>query len=122
MWKTWNSLCFVGDLILSTSCELVILQWRHCDVIYNIRYGNVATESKEQSSVIRFLWAKEFSANAIHSWDASMQYMMTSILRDQQSWIIILYYARWQHKNKKKHSSKMKNIHNYRRKILKEKQ
>jgi len=30
--------------------------------------------------------------------------------------IIILYYARWQHKNKK-NSSKMRNIHNYRRKI-----
>jgi len=32
--------------------------------------------------------------------------------------IIILYYARWQHKNKKKNRAvKMKNTHNYRRKI-----
>jgi len=31
---------------------------------------------------------------------------------------IILYYARWQHKNKKKNRAvKMKNTHNYRRKI-----
>ena len=31
--------------------------------------------------------------------------------------IIILYYARWQHKNKKNRAVKMKNTHNYRRKI-----
>jgi len=31
--------------------------------------------------------------------------------------IIILYYARWQHKNKKNTAVKMKNTHNYRRKI-----
>jgi len=31
--------------------------------------------------------------------------------------VIILYYARWQHKNKKKLQYKMKNIHKYRRKI-----
>jgi len=31
--------------------------------------------------------------------------------------VIILYYARWQHKNKKNRAVKMKNTHNYRRKI-----
>jgi len=31
---------------------------------------------------------------------------------------IILYYARWQHKNKKNTAVKMKNTHNYRRKIM----
>ena len=31
--------------------------------------------------------------------------------------VIILYYARWQHKNKKNRAAKMKNTHNYRRKI-----
>ena len=36
--------------------------------------------------------------------------------------IIILYYARWQHKNKKNRAVKMKNTHNYRRKIKRKKQ
>jgi len=31
--------------------------------------------------------------------------------------LFILYYARWQHKNKKNRAVKMKNTHNYRRKI-----
>jgi len=36
----------------------------------------------------------------------------------QPTSLIILYYARWQHKNKKKNTAvKMKNTHNYRRKI-----
>jgi len=36
-----------------------------------------------------------------------------------QNWssVIILYYARWQHKNKKNTAVKIKNTHNYRRKI-----
>ena len=35
--------------------------------------------------------------------------------------VIILYYARWQHKNKKNRAVKMKNTHNYRRKIKRKK-
>jgi len=36
-----------------------------------------------------------------------------------QNWssVIILYYARWQHKNKKNTAVKIKNTRNYRRKI-----
>ena len=50
----------------------------------NITYGDVTVESIPQGrhSVIRFLWAKQLSTNAVQS--SSIQYGVTSILLERQ--------------------------------------
>ena len=54
----------------------------------------------------------------IYDTDIEAQSLYPSIHRlVRMSAIIILYYARWQHKNTKNTAVKIKKTHNYRRKI-----
>ena len=51
------------------------------------KYGDAIAESspqKEQRSVIHFLWVKGLCPNAICSEIVYVQYMVTSVLQDQQ--------------------------------------
>jgi len=71
---------FVGNLILNTRC-----QFYFDDIIVTLDTAALPLKAsrKEQRSVICFLWAKDL--RKCHSlWDASLQCMVTGVLRDQQ--------------------------------------
>ena len=67
LWK-FRNIHFVGNLILSTSCEFYNDDVTVTSFI-NIGYGTLPLKSshKEQPSVIRLLWEKRLSANAFQS-------------------------------------------------------